>query len=149
MSSAAIPHLLLAGNGQKAVDYYQGVFGLKTISLLRYSDPGFEVEPGTEDLLLHAHLKSDDIELMVSDARPSDEVPVETFISLTLTIDELTEQKELYDKLAASGEVVMDLSDTFWGATYGAVRDPFGVTWNLNCQRVPMDELMESFKQQS
>jgi len=149
MSSAAVPHLLLNGSGQQAVAYYEEVFGLQPISVLHYGDPGFEIVEGTKDMLLHAHLKSGNLELMVSDARPNEPVSSETFLSLTLLMDDLGEQKRLYDKLAATGEVCMPLEETFWGATYGAVRDPFGVTWNLNFQRVPMDELIESFKQKS
>jgi uncharacterized glyoxalase superfamily protein PhnB len=33
--------------------------------------------------------------------------------------------------LAAGCEVVFPLADQFWGARYGHVRDPFGVTWSI------------------
>lgn len=34
--------------------------------------------------------------------------------------------------IAAGVEVVMPISEMFWGAQYGQVRDPFGVLWSFN-----------------
>jgi PhnB protein len=34
--------------------------------------------------------------------------------------------------LSAGAEVVMAAQDTFWGARYGRVRDPFGHVWAFN-----------------
>lgn len=33
--------------------------------------------------------------------------------------------------LAAGLEVVMPLEVQFWGDRYGALKDPFGVTWSI------------------
>ena len=33
---------------------------------------------------------------------------------------------------SAGAEVVMSAQDTFWGARYGRVRDPFGHVWAFN-----------------
>lgn len=38
----------------------------------------------------------------------------------------------LWDRAVAAGaEVVMPLSDQFWGDRYGHLKDPFGYTWSL------------------
>lgn len=29
----------------------------------------------------------------------------------------------------------MELEDTFWGARYAKVEDPFGITWDLNFEK--------------
>ena len=34
--------------------------------------------------------------------------------------------------VAAGATVIMSPQDMFWGARYGQVRDPFGVTWALS-----------------
>ena len=36
--------------------------------------------------------------------------------------------------VAAGAEVTMPLAEQFWGARYGAVRDPFGHSWSLATQ---------------
>ncbi|HXL30441.1 MAG TPA: VOC family protein [Bradyrhizobium sp.] len=33
---------------------------------------------------------------------------------------------------SAGAEIVMSAQDTFWGARYGRVRDPFGHVWAFN-----------------
>jgi len=37
-----------------------------------------------------------------------------------------------FDALAEGGTVTQPLVDTFWGARFGMVTDPFGVNWMLN-----------------
>lgn len=44
---------------------------------------------------------------------------------------------------AAGGTVTMPVQDTFWGARFGKLRDPFGHDWSVSTQqRVPTDEEM-------
>jgi PhnB protein len=37
---------------------------------------------------------------------------------------------------SAGAEVVLQAQDTFWGARYGRVRDPFGHVWAFNAPLV-------------
>ncbi|MGD6817098.1 VOC family protein [Metabacillus sp. 113a] len=45
------------------------------------------------------------------------------------------EIETLYAKLKEKGTVRMELEDTFWGARYAKVEDPFGITWDLNFEK--------------
>jgi PhnB protein len=39
---------------------------------------------------------------------------------------------QVYNTLAADGEVKMELQDTFWSAKHAIVKDRNGISWELN-----------------
>ena len=49
-----------------------------------------------------------------------------------LVIDDGSTDETAIVASAAGAEVVMTAQDTFWGARYGRVRDPFGHVWAFN-----------------
>lgn len=52
---------------------------------------------------------------------------------LNLEPDTLDEARRLFAALAEGGVVKQPLEQMFWGATYGAVVDRYGVSWMVNC----------------
>ena len=38
----------------------------------------------------------------------------------------------MFNGLATGGRVTMELQETFWGATFGIVTDPYGINWMFN-----------------
>jgi PhnB protein len=41
----------------------------------------------------------------------------------------------IFDRLSAGGQVKVPLHQSFWGATYGELKDKFGMDWMLNYTR--------------
>ena len=56
------------------------------------------------------------------------------FVTIAITINDISKTKEVYDKLQDGGEILMPLQETFWSASYGQVLDKFGVTWQISTQ---------------
>jgi len=55
--------------------------------------------------------------------------------SIALNVDDTQEADRLFGALAAGGQVRMALCETFWARRYGMVVDPFGIPWEINCER--------------
>ena len=55
-------------------------------------------------------------------------------VHISLQTDTRAQTDQLFNALAAGGNVQMPLRDMFWGAYYGSLRDRFGVQWMLNCE---------------
>lgn len=53
-------------------------------------------------------------------------------VHINLEPDTKAETKRLFTALSASGNVTMELQDTFWGAYYGSCTDKYGVQWMFN-----------------
>lgn len=69
---------------------------------------------------------------MASDSFPGSGVEVGNNISLALEFESEEEIQNVYDRFSQDGTVLMELQDTFWGAKYAKVKDPYGVIWDLN-----------------
>ena len=131
------PYIMLNGSAEQAIALYQEALGAKLPGpIMRYGDiPGQTVPANQAKLVMHARLEVDGQVLMVSDARPDHPVPATSAISVTLDFDDLDHAKRVFERLAKGGKVTMPLADTFWGATFGALDDAFGVSWMFNCQK--------------
>lgn len=54
-------------------------------------------------------------------------------VYINLEPDTKSETKKLFDKVAAGGQITMELQEMFWGAYYGSCTDNFGVQWMFDC----------------
>ena len=54
-------------------------------------------------------------------------------ISISLEIDAKEEADRLFAKLSPNAQIKMAMSETFWGAYFGALTDSFGISWLINC----------------
>ncbi len=131
------PYIMLNGAAEKAIALYQEALGATLAGpIMRYGDiPGHTVPEAQARLVMHARLEVQGLVLMVSDARPDHPVAKGSDISICLDFDDLDHARRVFDRLAKDGQVTAALHDTFWGATFGALDDPFGVSWMFNCQK--------------
>jgi len=132
MKQQATPYLTFNGKAKEALDYYQAIFDGDIQEVQTYGEADYPTPPEAENRIIHAKFKKDGLFLMVSDAFPGSEVVAGNNISLTLELDSEDEIQSLYDRLSKEGTVLMKLQDTFWGAKYAKVKDPFGIMWDLN-----------------
>jgi PhnB protein len=70
---------------------------------------------------------------MVSDAMAGYEVSTKENIQLSIEMDDVVQQEQVFNKMAEGGKATMPLSDQFWGARFGMLQDKFGVAWMFNC----------------
>jgi PhnB protein len=122
VKGGVVAYVMLDG-AMKAADFYSRAFGAEIAAAHPVDDKG---------RTMHVHLYINDGSLMLSDAYPDYGHPLTKpqAFTLTLNVDDIDAWwKRAVD---AGAEVVMPVSEMFWGARYGQLRDPFGVEWALN-----------------
>lgn len=132
------PFLNFDGNAQDAMREYERVLGAKTESLLRFGEitrlpSGMPCPAEDTERVAHAVLRFGQQAVMVSDVPSSMQAPKESNAGILLDFQDAEEMARCFDGLAASGQVVMPVQDTFWGAKFGILVDAFGIRWLFNC----------------
>lgn len=127
-----MPYLLFDGKCQHAMEFYKACFG-GDLSVTKVQDsPAKDQMPAAlHDKVVHARLKSGNIEIAASDWLMPNRTPIRgNTVCLYLSLGTLQELKSLFEKLSDEAEVTDPLKDRFFG-TYGALNDKFGVRWML------------------
>lgn len=128
MTIKTTAYLSFKDNARQAMDFYKGIFGgqLEAISMS-------EVMPdGPADLVGHAWLQAEHLELMASDTPPGTEFGGLAGFSLGLHGDDEATIRRYWDALGEGGEVTLPLEKAPWGDHFGMVTDRFGVSWGIN-----------------
>lgn len=130
------PYLSFNGTAAKAIKHYERALGAKTENLMHFGDvEGMTVLPEHRDRIMHAMLRIDDGAIMVSDTMPDKPTATEGNIEVCLNFDDVEDMVKRFEALAAGGKVTTPLQDVFWGATFGAITDAFGIRWLMNCNK--------------
>ena len=133
------PYLNFNGTAAQAIKLYETVLGARTEGLMRFGDvPGPGSDPQDKDRVIHALLRIGDAgAIMVSDTMRSAPVSAagDANVHITLDFDDPVDMARKFEGLSAGGgKVTMPLQDTFWGAKFGMVTDPYGIRWMFNCE---------------
>ena len=87
------------------------------------------VKGKTEDALsFYRSIMSNDIHRMYGP------VTIGENISISVCAGSKDEASELFEALAAGGEITLPLGNTFWGAYFGMLIDKFGIIWMVNSE---------------
>ena len=82
--------------------------------------------------VIHCHLYINDGSVMLNDPFPEQGMPLEAPQSFTLTLM-VTDIDAWFQRAVDAGcQVITPVAKMFWGARYGALKDPFGVSWAMN-----------------
>ncbi|WP_339995656.1 VOC family protein [Priestia aryabhattai] len=132
------PYLVMNGNGQEAVKFYEKALDAKVIGVQTFGEmPGNPEIPTPIEAIervMNAHLKVGDTDLMLSDTFPGQPYQIGSQVTVAITVDSIEESKEVFEKLKEGGQIGMPLQETFWSPSYGQVTDKFGVTWQISTQ---------------
>ena len=132
------PYVNFDGNAAKAIELYERVLGAKVEGgIHRFGEmPG--AGPDVKDRVMHAELHfGPGCVLMISDGPPGHPYTPEGNVHVSLQCDDVADMAKKFEGLAAGGKVTMPLQETFWGARFGMLTDPFGVRWMFNCPITP------------
>lgn len=132
MKHQATPYFTFNGNAKDALDYYKEIFDGEVLSIQTFGDADFETPPEMDERIMHAQFKKEALFFMVSDSFLDQTVEKGSNLSLALELDNTDEIQTYYNRLKENGTVLMELQDTFWGATFAKVKDSFGIIWDLN-----------------
>ena len=102
-----------------------------------FGESPVEISDKHKNRIMHAHLVSGAMQLMASDSMPDQPFESGSQVSISIQLNDPDAISPLFDKLSEGGTVTMPVSDTFWGARFGMLKDRFGISWMLNCQLEP------------
>ncbi len=125
------PYLNFNGNTREAMTYYKEALGGE-LSILTVGESPMRDQMPSEaaSSVMHSCLSSGEFTLMASDMSPQEGAGRNGGIVIDCASDE--EQKRLFAHFSAGGTVTCPLSPAFWGGTFGATTDKFGITWLFN-----------------
>ena len=118
---------LICKDAVNAVGFYQRAFGAEEISRL----------VGPDGKLMHAALRIGDSVLMLTDECPE----MAAFSPLHLNGSPVTVHLSVADAdaaftraISAGATALMPVTEMFWGARYGVLKDPYGHSWSVATQ---------------
>lgn len=123
-------YLGLNGRCREAMTFYKECLGGELKLMTGGETPGGCPE-GTEDQIMHASLERGNLLLMASDMQGPEYI-VGTNVSLSLSCDSEEELRTFFARLSEGGQVVLPVSEQFWGDTFGVLVDKYGFCWMLN-----------------
>ncbi|HEY1502171.1 MAG TPA: VOC family protein [Acidobacteriaceae bacterium] len=129
-------HLNFGGNCREAFQFYeQNVGGTISMMMTQAEMPAATRAPGASPTAIaHARISIANTELIGNDV-PSEQFRPMRSVYLYLAVDSAEEAERLYAVLSEQGDVFMPLAETFYASRFGMLRDSFGVSWTLICER--------------
>ncbi|HUB17290.1 MAG TPA: VOC family protein [Acidobacteriaceae bacterium] len=129
-------HLNFGGNCREAFEFYeQKIGGVISMMMTQGDVPPGSRAPGAEPgAIAHARMTIGQTELIGNDVPASHFQPMRS-VYLYLAVDSAGEAERIYAVLREQGEVYMPLAETFFASRFGMLRDRFGVSWTVICER--------------
>lgn len=81
--------------------------------------------------VMHTFIMIGSSMVMFSDINKGDSFVQGNNISLTYVSNDENEIRDIFTKLSAGGEVLLDLGESFFSKLYGIVKDQFGIIWQM------------------
>jgi PhnB protein len=129
-----VPYLIFNGNCEEALNFYKKALGGSIGQISRYADAPENQMGMDPQKIMHTHFAVDgNIMFMASDG-PSD-ANDSGMVSLSLNMNDIGHTQNIFNSLTEGGMVTMPLQETFWGATFGMLKDRYGIKWMLNCEK--------------
>ena len=130
------PHINFNGNAEEAFNFYRSVFGGEFAMVMRFKEIPKEYKgPDHEDnKIMHIALPIGSGNVLMGSDVPEQmgKVVTGTNVQISLSPASREEADKLFNGLSAGGNVVMPMSDAFWGAYFGMFVDKFGIHWMIN-----------------
>ena len=126
------PYLFLNGRCEEAIEFYKKNLGAQVGMMMRFKEapPDMPRTPGTENKIMHACIKVNGADIMLSDGRCTGNANFQGF-ALSLDAKEAADGERMFNALAQGGQVQMPLAETFFAKKFGTVADKFGVGWMI------------------
>jgi PhnB protein len=123
-------YLFFPGNTEDAMTFYQRVLG-GNLTITRRGDVDPSAPETEKHLVVSAALDTGTVAFRASDrADATDEV--QTRIELSLIGTDESDLRRIFDSMSVGGTVKAPLEKMFWGDTFGAFIDRFGICWQVD-----------------
>jgi PhnB protein len=124
------PYLFFPGDTEEAISFYQSAFG-GNVSITRRGDVDPSAPDAEKGQVLNASLTTGELTIRASD-RPDTNLELQTRVELSIIGEDEVRLRKLFQDLSEGGTVRMPLEKQFWGDTFGALTDKFGIGWQVN-----------------
>ena len=128
------PYLMMSGRCEEALEFYKQAVNAQVVMILRMKDapdaPPMPMPPNWGDKIMHCGFTIGQTLVMASDGMSEERVDF-SGVTLSITADDETQARRMFDALSASGKVFMPMGKTFWSPCFGMCADKFGVNWML------------------
>jgi PhnB protein len=130
------PYLNFNGQCRNALTFYQECLeGQLELQKVAESPMAAKMPSEKGPLILHGALSKNGHTLLMGSDMIGSALQTGNSIMLCLNCSSDQEINTIFDRLAAGGHVKTPLHQSFWGATYGELKDKFGMDWMLNYTR--------------
>jgi PhnB protein len=128
-------YLNYGGNCEQAFRFYEQHLGGKITTLVRYREqPGAQVPPDRQNDVLHVRMTLGETELLAADVPPDRFQPMRSAY-LALSVGTPDEAERIHALFADGGEIFMPMQETFFASRFSMLRDKFGTSWMIICER--------------
>ena len=125
-------YLFFPGVTEEAMAFYKDVFGGE-LTITRRGDVDPSASDSEKSQVINAHLLNPDIALRGSDA-PNSTNAKQYRVALSIIGQDETRLRGVFEALGAGGTVDAPLEKQFWGDTFGALTDRYGISWQVNIE---------------
>ncbi|MCT9820704.1 VOC family protein [Microbacterium sp. W1N] len=124
------PYVNFRGNAREAMEFYRSVLGGE-LELSDFSGfPDMGIPAGEEHLIMHGQLTTPEgLVLMGSDVPSTMPYDKPAGFAVSVSGDDADRLQQVWDGLAAGGEITLPYETPPWGGKFGMVTDAFGVDW--------------------
>jgi PhnB protein len=127
-----IAYLKFKSNCRLAMNFYKECFGGE-LEIQAVKGSVFETAGMSEtdsQKVVHSQLVNKHIVLFASEMVVPDEHANSTFLWINCDTDE--EIRKIHAGLSKGGKVTAELQEAYWGTSFGAVEDKFGIKWYIS-----------------
>lgn len=122
------------GNCEEAFRFYEQHLGGRITGMQRHSEvPDSRVPADWGNRIVHARIEIGSGAVLMGADIPGAEPMRSAYLSLT--VETPAEAERVYALLSDGGQVFMKMEETFFAQRFAMLRDRFGTSWMLLCQR--------------
>ncbi|KWX78506.1 VOC family protein [Paenibacillus jilunlii] len=133
------PFILLDGNAQQAIEFYQEVLGAKLLFKQTAGEgpqnPDAPMSEEAKARIAHSVLRVGETDFFVADLEEGQTLLPGNGINICITADSTAEAEQLYHSLKEGGQVDIELAPVYFSPAYGMVTDKFGVAFQIFTKR--------------
>ena len=128
-------YLMFNRNCAEAFELYSKAYNAEVSEIQKYGDmppnPAFPIADSDKNLVLHARMVIDGTEIMGADSRRGQSGDN---MYITVTSKDKAYVEKAWDLLKQDGQIYMELTQTFFAALHGSLKDRFGINWMFTVQ---------------
>ncbi|GGI11144.1 VOC family protein [Gottfriedia solisilvae] len=132
MTVKLIPYLIMDGNAQEAIKFYEETLDAQILFSQTYGDFADTPEnANSKNLIMHACIQIGESNLMLSDTYPGYPHQTGNQVTICISTNDIEKSRHIFEGLSKGGQVELPLQDTGFSPAYGKVVDKFGVLFQV------------------